>query len=248
MTLKPAQCAVYLRPTPARKNIFYRGFNRVYDRCEAMLRRGRPPRSSGTSPSMMLVFAGLVALTGWWFTRLPTGFLPTEDQGYAIVGIQLPDAASQTRTRAVVEQGRDAILKKTPGVRSWFLIGGQSILDQAVASNAAAMYVDFTPWEERTGKPGAEHGGDPRPTSWAQVAADPRGDRSSPSRRRRSRAWASRAGSRCSSRTAAASGLERAPAGRSTRWSATATPRPACGAVKSTFRAGVPISTPTSTG
>ena len=41
-----------------------------------------------------------------------------------------------------------------PGCRSWFLIGGQSILDQAVASNAAAMYITFTPWEERTGKPG----------------------------------------------------------------------------------------------
>ena len=56
------------------------------------------------------------ALTGWWFTRLPTGFLPTEDQGYAIVGIQLPDAASQARTRAVVEKV-ETILKKTPGDR-----------------------------------------------------------------------------------------------------------------------------------
>ena len=55
---------------------------------------------------MMLLFAVLAGLTGWWFTRLPTGFLPTEDQGYAIVGIQLPDAASQARTREVVEPGR----------------------------------------------------------------------------------------------------------------------------------------------
>src|SRR6185437_11174650 len=102
---------------------------------------------------MMLVFATLVALTGWWFSRLPTGFLPTEDQGYAIVGIQLPDAASQARTRAVVEKV-NGILRKLPGVRSWFLIGGQSILDQAVASNAAAMYITFTPWHERDGKPG----------------------------------------------------------------------------------------------
>src|SRR4051794_4867065 len=152
VTLKPAQCAVYLRPTPARKNLFYRTFNRIYDRCEraytAVIRR--VVRHVG---AMMLAFAGLVALTGWWFARLPTGFLPTEDQGYAIVGIQLPDAASQTRTRAVVEKV-NAILRKTPGVRSWFLIGGQSILDQAVASNAAAMYLTFTPWEERTGKPG----------------------------------------------------------------------------------------------
>ena len=103
VTLKPAQCATYLRPTPARKNAFYRGFNAVYNRCEAvyaaivgvMVRR---------SALMMLVFVGLTAATGWWFTKLPTGFLPIEDQGYVIVGVQLPDAASQARTRAVVDR------------------------------------------------------------------------------------------------------------------------------------------------
>ncbi len=66
---------------------------------------------------MMVLFAGLAALTGWWFTRLPTGFLPTEDQGYAIVGIQLPDAASQARTRAVVDEV-SAILKETRASRA----------------------------------------------------------------------------------------------------------------------------------
>ena len=45
-----------------------------------------------------------------------------------------------------------------PGVESWFLIGGMSILDGAVASNAAAMYVTFTPWSERTGRPGLSQG------------------------------------------------------------------------------------------
>jgi HAE1 family hydrophobic/amphiphilic exporter-1 len=100
----------------------------------------------------MLLFVALCGLTGWWFVRIPTGFLPTEDQGFAIVALQLPDAASQPRTRAVIEQVND-ILRKTPGVRGWFLLGGQSILDQAVASNAAAMYVTLTPWEDRIGNP-----------------------------------------------------------------------------------------------
>src|SRR5690606_34724268 len=68
------------------------------------------------------------------------------------VAMQLPDAASQQRTRAVIEKV-NGILRSTPGVRGWFLLGGQSILDQAVASNAAAMYVTLTPWEERTGNP-----------------------------------------------------------------------------------------------
>jgi hydrophobic/amphiphilic exporter-1 (mainly G- bacteria), HAE1 family len=152
VTLKPAQCAVYLRPSPERRNAFFRAFNAVYDRCErayaAVIRRA--VRHVAT---MMLIFLLLSGLTLWWFTKLPTGFLPTEDQGYAIVGIQLPDSASQMRTRAVVDKVT-VILKKTPGIANWFMIGGQSILDQATASNAAAIYVTFTPWSARTGKRG----------------------------------------------------------------------------------------------
>jgi hydrophobic/amphiphilic exporter-1 (mainly G- bacteria), HAE1 family len=152
VTLKPAQCAVYLRPTPARKNLFYRVFNAIYDRCEAVYAAVIRRAVRHVLP-MMLLFAGLVTLTGWWFTRLPTGFLPVEDQGFAIVGIQLPDAASQARTRGVVDRV-SRILKETPGVASWFMIGGQSILDSSIASNAAAIYVTFTPWSERDDRPG----------------------------------------------------------------------------------------------
>ncbi|MEO6810182.1 MAG: multidrug efflux RND transporter permease subunit, partial [Isosphaeraceae bacterium] len=151
VTLKPVQCATYLRPSPERRNAFYRAFNAVYDRVEAayiaVIRRA--VRHTFT---MMLFFVGLVALTTWWFTRLPTGFLPSEDQGYAIVGVQLPDAASQVRTRAVVDKIA-AILAKTPGVATWFMIGGNSILDGAVASNAASFYVNYEPFEKRTGNP-----------------------------------------------------------------------------------------------
>jgi hydrophobic/amphiphilic exporter-1 (mainly G- bacteria), HAE1 family len=155
LTLKPAQCATYLRPTPARKNAFYRGFNVVYDRCEAVYIAIVKRLVRHVLP-VMVVFVALVAFTGWWLSRLPTGFLPVEDQGFAIVGIQLPDAASQERTRAVVAKV-SAILKdkkKTPGIANWFLIGGQSIMDSSVASNAAAIYITYTPWSERTGKPG----------------------------------------------------------------------------------------------
>ncbi|AGA25370.1 efflux RND transporter permease subunit [Singulisphaera acidiphila] len=150
VTLKPAQCASYLRPSPERKNAFYRGFNAVYDRCEAVyvaMVRGLLRQTF----VVMLAFVALVALTGWLFTRLPTGFLPTEDQGYAIVGLQLPDAASQARTRAVVDRV-ESILKDTPGVATWVQIGGNSILDSTVASNAATLFVIWKPWEERSGR------------------------------------------------------------------------------------------------
>lgn len=151
VTLKPAQCAVYLRATTARKNWFYRGFNRVYGWFERVYTSIVTIAVRQTA-LVMLIFLGLVAVTGWWFVKLPTGFVPTEDQGYAIVAIQLPDAASQERTREVTRQV-NAILKDTPGVRSWFLLGGMSLLDSSVTSNAATMFLTFTPFEDRAGRP-----------------------------------------------------------------------------------------------
>jgi HAE1 family hydrophobic/amphiphilic exporter-1 len=148
VTLKPAQCASYLRPTPARKNAFYRGFNAVYQQFENIYIAIVSRLVRNTVP-MMILFSAVTVGTFWWFTKLPTGFLPVEDQGYAIVGLQLPDAASQDRTREVVNKVEE-IFKKTEGVGHWVLIGGQSVLDQTVASNAATFYVRWKPYEERT--------------------------------------------------------------------------------------------------
>ncbi|WP_397568074.1 efflux RND transporter permease subunit [Schlesneria sp. T3-172] len=151
VTLKPAQCAVYLRPTPEKKNLFYRVFNRVYDWTEGVY-TAIVKVAVRQIVLMMLLFVGLVGLTGWWFVQLPTGFVPTEDQGYAIVAIQLPDAASQERTREVTRKV-NAILAETPGVRTWFLLGGMSLLDSSVTSNAATMFITFTSFEDRAHHP-----------------------------------------------------------------------------------------------
>ena len=108
----------------------------------------------GTASAMMVLFVALAALTGWWFTRLPTGFFPEEDQGYAIVGVQLPDAASQVRTRAVVSKV-DEILKNTPGVER--LVHDRRQLGPRRGGRVqrrGSYYLTFTPWEERTGDPG----------------------------------------------------------------------------------------------
>jgi HAE1 family hydrophobic/amphiphilic exporter-1 len=151
VTLKPAQCAVYLRPTPAKKNFFYRGFNRAYDWTERVYSAIIQVAVRQTL-FVMTLFLALVGLTGWWFVQLPTSFVPTEDQGYAIIAIQLPDAASQERTREVTRQV-NAILADTEGVRSWFLLGGMSLLDASVSSNAATMFITYTPFHDRARKP-----------------------------------------------------------------------------------------------
>ena len=96
-----------------------------------------------------MLFAGLAGLTGWQFTRLPTGFLPIEDQGYVMAFIQLPSAASLERTQEVLGK-LDTILEKTPGVQDWVSLGGYSLIDGTNASNAATVFIVMTPWEERT--------------------------------------------------------------------------------------------------
>jgi len=147
LTLKPAQCAMWLRPRHGTPNAFFRAFNRVYGRAEQAYARMigwmvERPRS------MMLTFTALIAVTAFGYTSLPTGFLPVEDQGYVIAGVQLPDAASQARTREVVDKVNH-IISGLPGVAAWNTVGGNSILDGATASNAATFYIVFKPWEER---------------------------------------------------------------------------------------------------
>src|SRR5690606_6186423 len=100
LTLKPAQCALWLRPIRPDKRKFFlaRWFNTVFGWIESVYVfcvRGL----IRVWPLMLLVFVLTVGATAWWYQRVPTGFLPTEDQGYLITAIQLPDAASQDRTR-----------------------------------------------------------------------------------------------------------------------------------------------------
>jgi HAE1 family hydrophobic/amphiphilic exporter-1 len=94
------------------------------------------------------VFALLAALTAWGYLTMPTGFLPTEDQGYAIVSIQLPDAASQERTRKVVER-LDKFFANEPGVENWSVLGGLSLLDGTQQPNAATVFIIFKDWDDR---------------------------------------------------------------------------------------------------
>jgi HAE1 family hydrophobic/amphiphilic exporter-1 len=147
VTLKPAQSAQWLRHSPERRNWFFRGFNRVYGAFEGLYVR-TIRFVTRHLVLVMLFFAMLAGAAGYWFTRVPTGFLPTEDQGYAVIGVQLPDAASQGRTRVVVDRVND-ILSKTPGIGHWVTIGGQSLLEQTTASNAATFYIIYEPWDAR---------------------------------------------------------------------------------------------------
>ncbi|WP_462324708.1 efflux RND transporter permease subunit [Desulfoplanes sp.] len=150
LTLSPALCAIILRPTSSHHNIFARAFNWTFDKFQkgygaivgGMVRRGF---------ICMVLFVALAAAAGWGMLQLPTGFVPSEDQGYAMVSVQLPDAASQERTLAVIDTLNKKIAQ-LPGVSSWISVPGYSLLDGAAASNAATIWVVFDSWDERLPK------------------------------------------------------------------------------------------------
>ncbi|TXN72259.1 multidrug efflux RND transporter permease subunit [Methylobacterium sp. WL18] len=149
-TLKPTQCALWLRKPvpPEKRNVFYRGFNRVYGVAEDWYARliGHMVRRSGVMVAVALL---LIGLAGWGLTRLPTAFLPTEDQGYVLIGAQLPDGASKERTDAVMQR-ISAQAKATPGVDNVLTISGISVLDaNATLPNAGVAYVVLKDWDAR---------------------------------------------------------------------------------------------------
>ena len=149
LTLKPAQCARWLKPATQEKGAFARAFERVYGPLERGYARV-VERVVRAVPLFLCAFVVLVGLTAWGYEKLPSSFLPTEDQGYVLANAQLPDAASLERTRDVSAR-IGAILGPMPGVRNWFVLGGFSLLDGTNASNAATSFIIFDDWSEREG-------------------------------------------------------------------------------------------------
>jgi HAE1 family hydrophobic/amphiphilic exporter-1 len=147
LTLSPALCAILLRPTKVSHHWFFRLFNWTFDRTRNLYARclGGLVRRAVLA---MALFAVLAGAAFWGLLRLPTGFVPAEDQGYAFVSVQLPDAASMERTAEVVEE-LNRRLAGMEGIRDWVSIVGFSLIDMASSSNMATLWVVFDPWEER---------------------------------------------------------------------------------------------------
>jgi len=149
LTLSPALCGVLLRPSkPGRQFILWRWFNRTLQTGTGAL---------GAIVGMMmrravlgiLLFGGLSYAAFQGFALLPGAFVPQEDEGYCFVSVQLPDASSQERTQEFL--GRvETMAKEVPGVRDTLAVSGYSLLDGAVAPNAAFCLVVFHPWDERS--------------------------------------------------------------------------------------------------
>ena len=149
-TLKPTQCALWLRTPvpPEQRNFFYRGFNRLYEPMERGYATfiGRMVRRSG----IMVVIALLLAAVGiWGLARLPTAFIPIDDQGYLILAVQLPEGASLGRTTAALEAA-GKVAREIPGVQEIIALAGISVLDNSAdLANAGTCWVMLKPFDVR---------------------------------------------------------------------------------------------------
>jgi HAE1 family hydrophobic/amphiphilic exporter-1 len=150
LTLSPALSALLLRPKkkgsgPLQK--FYDWFNRVFGRatdgyvgiCRVAVHK---------SFVSLLFLVGIVVLTGFFGGKVPTGFLPEEDQGYLYAGIQLPDAASLQRTAAVATEAEKLIMD-TPGVKFCTSVIGYSMLSQVTNTYSAFFFITLEDWAMR---------------------------------------------------------------------------------------------------
>jgi hydrophobic/amphiphilic exporter-1 (mainly G- bacteria), HAE1 family len=148
LTLKPVQCALWLRPRKAKPpNWIYRGFNRAFQVVtDAYI--GTVTRMVKRPILMVIVFGIIITVSFLEFLRQPTGFLPTEDQGFAILVSRLPEGASQPRSEEATDK-INAVLRKSPGVGHWVVIGGFSVLDGANVPNTSTTFVVYKDWKER---------------------------------------------------------------------------------------------------
>src|SRR4029077_21197154 len=97
---------------------------------------------------VLVLYVGLVGLTGFGFTRVPTGFIPSQDKGRLIANIQLPDSASLERTIEVTK-AMEKIALETPGIAHTLGNPGRSFVLNAIGSNLGSMFITLEPFHHR---------------------------------------------------------------------------------------------------
>ena len=186
LTLSPALCGLLLRAKHEQRDPLTRLLNAALGWFFKLFNSGFKAASDGYARSVqtllrvsvivLAVYGGLLLLTYYSFTRVPTGFIPSQDKGYLLVDVRLPDSASLERTQAVMAQvekiargerkaGHDAHGSNghgeaehdskggIPGIAHTITISGQSIVQNAIGSNYGTVYVVLEDFHHR-------HGGD----------------------------------------------------------------------------------------
>ncbi len=152
LSLTPALCGILLKPhdPDAHKGMlakFFDAFNSWFDK----FTRGYVKKVAvfiGKAKYCVIFLVIIVGLMGWLFKVLPSTFVPSEDQGYYIASVNMPEGTSLNRTKGTVNEYA-SMLKKIPGVKNVMAISGYDILSSASKSNAGTLFIGLDPWSKR---------------------------------------------------------------------------------------------------
>ena len=149
ITLTPALCATVLKPIEPghhERKGFFGLFNRFFRRTTASYESG-VKKMLRTTGRYMVIYGVIIACVVWMASRMPTSFLPAEDQGYLLANVQLPPGASTGRTLSVMEQAEQYFMKE-PGVAGIVSVIGFSFSGNG--QNGGLLFVPLKDWKERT--------------------------------------------------------------------------------------------------
>lgn len=155
LTLTPALCALFLTPRKQTKFILFVWFNKFWSKCEALYEKvingmlGHPVVS-------LIVFFILAGIGIWGYIVWPSSYIPSEDMGYFMTSIQLPENASLERTDKIVNGLTEKIIKEVPGIADVNSISGFSFLADGAGSNLAILMIELKPWKDRNSDEGVD--------------------------------------------------------------------------------------------
>ena len=148
LTLTPALCATILKPVDPdlhERKGFFGWFNRFFKRTSSSYQTGVEKVLKNTG-RYMAIYVGIILCVVWITLRMPTSFLPAEDQGYLLANVQLPPGASASRTLTVMEQAEQYFLKQ-PGAAGVVSVTGYSFSGNG--QNGGLLFVPLKDWDER---------------------------------------------------------------------------------------------------
>ena len=148
LTLTPALCATLLKPVDPNhhdRKGFFGWFNRFFKRTSSSYQSGVAKVLKNTG-RYMAIYLGIILCVAWIASRMPTSFLPAEDQGYLLANVQLPPGASASRTLTVMEQAEQYFLKQ-PGAAGVVSVTGYSFSGNG--QNGGLLFIPLKDWDER---------------------------------------------------------------------------------------------------
>ena len=150
LTLSPALAAIFLKPHQGEKHKFFLWFDRSFSRLTEGYSRGVQLAIKRATVAVSIFVVMLLAVSGLFY-RIPTSFVPSEDQGYLLGVSFLPDAASLDRTQDVnVAAGK--VFAKHPAIQDVAEVDGYSLMDSQLKTNAGTLFISFKDYEERKDK------------------------------------------------------------------------------------------------